>query len=284
MKELEEAIVCLRDYCYHPDKGADESIINLQKQLIQVNGVIDKFIGQIDLLELDSNKYKIVENNQEINKQLIEEKEKLSKQLIIQQTVNKQLTEQLIDQQTINTKLNIEIQGLRDKMEEQNRRLKYYQGKEIRREKEHQVCIDKIKELQEEIESFEKGSLAVKLNEVTKERNEAVFELSEEKQKNLTVINQMNKLKEELIESEENRDQLVEFNRNYQEDIRRLEEENNKQGDLVKYYRKENDNFYLNRERREEQIKGLDKMIGDRQEKIDKLQKKINIICKVIDM
>ena len=70
-------------------------------------------------------------------------------------------------------------------------------------------------ELQEEIESFKKGSLAVKLNEVTKERNEVLYEIEEKKNDIIRYINTIDDLKKELKESEENRDQLITFNKNY---------------------------------------------------------------------
>ena len=212
----------------------------------------------IEKIEINKQLTEKVEGSIQTIKRLTEEKETINKQLI-----NEQLTdEQLIIRQTI-------------KIKEQEEQLKYHQEKEERREKEHQACIDKILEMEKEIEGFRKGSLAVKLNEVTKERNEAVFELSEEKQKKLTVINQMNKLREELKESEENSEQLVEFNRNYQEDIKRLEEKNS--------------NLYSNyheacRETEELQKRMIESNVKYLQREEKLVKKKLEIVKEVLDL
>ena len=211
-----------------------------------------------ELGEINKQLTEKVEGSIQTIKRLIEEKETINKQLI-----NEQLTdEQLIIRQTI-------------KIKEQEEQLKYHQEKEERREKEHQACIDKILEMEKEIEGFRKGSLAVKLNEVTKERNEAVYNLEGCKEDYNRLINEKFDLREELKEVIKDRDRLQEFNKNYQEDIRILEEKK--------------DNLYSNyheacRETEELQKRMIESNVKYLQREEKLVKKKLEIIKEVLDL
>lgn len=240
------------------DNNKDEATKKITKLMMQIHPRFRKRIADILFKHrLQFKNYrKMIKEAQTINKQLIKEKEDISRQLIDQQTINKQLT--------INS-------------DQENERIEYYIEKETRREKEHQVCIDKIKELQEEIESFKKGSLAVKLNEVTKERNEAVFELGEKKDDIIRFINTIDDLKEKLKEVEKNREQLMVFNKNYQEDIRKSDIE-------IKNLNYDIKNLKLEIESLEKRRKDYNGVIAEINEKYSNLQRKLKVIMEVIDL